>query len=269
MLRFLTLIVLLVTAAQWWAAGAFERRVLNKTSRLLADPPPENREALQIPAAIRAFAERCGASDETAPAAIRIAQRCRIRGAPGEAWRPLTAEQVIGVRTSGFVWWARQSLGPMPIAKVVDALESGRGLLEARLFGSIPLIRATGPEIDQGEFMRYLAELPLAPDAMLHNPRLAWRQLSDEVFEVSDESASGTSAVRLVFEQGELARCEADSRPRLVGKESVPTAWAGRFGDYREFGGRRVPTRVEVSWILDSGPFVYFEGEITDLELLP
>jgi hypothetical protein len=47
-------------------------------------------------------------------------------------------------------------------------------------------------------------------------------------------------------------------RSRREGKTSVPTPWGGRFSDYRELGGIRVPTRAEVRWELPEGPFTYW-----------
>lgn len=35
-------------------------------------------------------------------------------------------------------------------------------------------------------------------------------------------------------------------------------AWRGEFGDYREFGGLRLPSSARVYWDLPAGPFEYF-----------
>lgn len=114
--------------------------------------------------------------------------------------------------------------------------------------------------------MRYLAELAWAPHAMLHNPRLRWRELDAATVEVSAESAGGPARIRLVFEGGDLARIEADDRPRAVGRGTVPTRWRGHFSDDRALGGYRIPTRAEVEWVLDTGPFVCWRGEVTSYQ---
>jgi hypothetical protein len=46
-------------------------------------------------------------------------------------------------------------------------------------------------------------------------------------------------------------------------RRKVPTPWFSRFSGYRSFGGYRLPARGGVRWRLDSGPFLYFRGEIT------
>ena len=60
-----------------------------------------------------------------------------------------------------------------PLAiKVVDAYAEGEGTLDVRLLGRT-MQRERGPEMAVGEAMRYLAELPLVPHAMVHNGELA------------------------------------------------------------------------------------------------
>jgi len=68
---------------------------------------------------------------------------------------------------------------------------------------------------------------------------------------------------------GDIVGTWCDARPRSEGKTMVPTPWAGTYGDYAVVGGVRVPTRGEVRWELPDGPFVYWRGTITSLELDP
>jgi hypothetical protein len=49
----------------------------------------------------------------------------------------------------------------------------------------------------------------------------------------------------------------------------VTRPWAGRFSDYAVVGGIRIPTRGEVRWELPDGPFTYWRGTITSIELDP
>lgn len=82
-----------------------------------------------------------------------------MRALPGDPWRPFTAEQVISVHEPGFAWVARMQTGSLLSARILDCYVDGAGLLEARLFGSLRLARAAGPQASRGELMRYLAEL--------------------------------------------------------------------------------------------------------------
>ncbi len=85
---------------------------------------------------------------------------------PGGLPQAFTAWQKIGTSVSGFVW--RADIGPFGSTKVVDSLIAGRGYLEARIFGTLRVARIEGTAaINEGEVLRYLAELPLNPDAIL------------------------------------------------------------------------------------------------------
>jgi Family of unknown function (DUF6544) len=111
--------------------------------------------------------------------------------------------------------------------------------------------------------MRYLAELIWVPHAMQNNLQLSRREIDASMVEVSAARAGGPARVRLIFEDGDIARIEADDRPRPVGRRIAPTRWEGCCGEYREMEGCRVPTRAAVSWLLDDGLFEYWRGKVT------
>jgi len=46
----------------------------------------------------------------------------------------------------------------------------------------------------------------------------------------------------------------------------VLTPWVGRCGKYHEFGCFRVPTNVEVGWVLDGMEFTYARFDVTAIE---
>lgn len=223
--------------------------------------------ALPVPPIVRSYLRRA-VSDRPAPKVVCLTQSAEIRRGPSDAWRPLTARQLIAIHEPGFVWIARMQVAPLLSARVLDCYESGNGLLEARLFGSLRLARDAGPETSKGELMRYLAELPWAPHAMLHNPFLVWREIDPSTIEVSAESTGGRARVRLTFQNGDVVRADAEDRPRLVGGRTIPTRWVGQCFDYREIDGCRVPTRAVVSWFLESGPFDYFRCSLTAWRLI-
>lgn len=187
-----------------------------------------------------------------------------MRFAPGRAWRRFVARQIIAVRRPGFVWCARMRPIPLVWVDVLDAYVAGEGSLDARLFGCLRVARSAGAEAGRGELLRYLAELPWVPQALLHNPELCYRETGPRVVEVAANSRAGLAQVRLRFENGDVVRVEAGNRPRMLGRRLVPTPWAGCFYDYRDWNGWRIPMRAEAGWMLDAGMFVYWRGEITD-----
>ena len=109
------------------------------------------------------------------------------------------------------------------------------------------MVNATGPDSDKGEMMRFLAELPWNPDAILNASALKWRQIDARTVEVSIQTAGGLAAVRHLFdENGDIAGIIADDRPYLIDGRTVPMQWIGRFRDYADFS-ERLPRGIRAS----------------------
>ena len=191
-----------------------------------------------------------------------LLQRGEMRLDPDRPWHPFRAEQRIDAKQLGFHWKARVRVAPLVWIRVTDAFEQGRGILEVRLRGLL-LARAVGPETDQGELVRLLAELPWCPAALDH-PALVWSAVDHWTLRVALEvRATRASLTMKVDDSGRVVSCQSE-RPRKVGKEFVTTDWVGQFGKYRSMGGMCVPTHGEVAWVLPEGAFTYWRGEILE-----
>lgn len=149
---------------------------------------------------------------------------------------------------------------------VIDSYDEEDGRLDVRLLG-LPVQRRRGPQVAQGEAYRYLAEIAWVPHAIVANSQLTWRDVDERTVEVSTSVRSEQIIVRLIFnERGEIAKTVAE-RPRLEAGNAV-TRWIGEYAGYERLGGLLVPTRGEVSWELADGPFTYWRGTITSLEVI-
>lgn len=255
-------LVAVVAAAHAWRTSQFEQSIGEAQDGLIRSGSQERETRTDLPPEIEAFARRSVSS--VRPGVVTLTQVGEMRMAPDNAWSVLTAEHMVSTVNPAFVWHARVEMAPFLDAVVVDSYVDGAGRLEARLFGSVGVALAEGPDTDRAELMRYLAELAWVPEAILYNRALTWRRLSGKEFEVSAESSGGPAAVRLKLnEEGDITQAEADDRPMAVGKESVPMPWRGKLWDYGKVGDFRIPRKGQVSWLLPEGEFVYWRGEIT------
>lgn len=200
------------------------------------------------------------------PRRVRITQRGEMIRRPGEKPLPFTATQEYGVDQVGFEW--RASFGPNRLVRMIvtDRYRDGEGSLTARVWGLVPVTRSSGPETARAEAIRYLAELPWVPQAIAANRELTFRRLENGSVEVSTAAGGRLASVVLAIDESGLISSASGMRPRLGGRTAIETPFAGRFGDYVELGGVRVPGSAEVSWELPEGPFAYWRGEVTSLE---
>jgi hypothetical protein len=262
-------VVVTAAAAQRLVARRFSARIEGLRLDLLVARGPAREDPSALPPLVRAFAERNGGRRD-GPLVVRMKQKAEMRLKPGARFFALTATQDSGTRVPGFVWDARGRMAWVAPLRVLDAYAAGAGQLEVRIAGAILVARALGPEVDKGEAIRFLAELPWNPDAILSASGLAWRQVDALTVEVSMATGGGPARVCLqVDEAGDIVGVTAEDRPRGVGRDSQPTAWTGRFWDYTSAGGYRWPRHGEVAWVLPEGAFVYWRGEIVSLAAVP
>lgn len=180
----------------------------------------------------------------------------------GERWLPFHAEQVVQVQRPGFDWDARVRLAPGLPIRVHDAYAGGTGWLRASLLGLVDVANlAGGGAVAEGELMRWLAESPWYPTALVPGAGVEWRAIDGRSAEAT--VVDGGVRVSLVFlfgDDGLVSGVRAPARARTVGRTLVPTPWEGRFRAYETLGGMRVPTQGEVGWHIDGRFRPYWRG---------
>lgn len=218
-----------------------------------------------VPELVRTYCERAFAIDEPPPRRLRVSQRGELFREPDGRPLPFTAVEEFVVGDVACDWRARVAAGPLITLRIHDGCGAGQGWMRGRVLG-IPFLRRGGPDIAVASVLRYLAELPWAPHAMLWNPHLTWTKRSDRLAEVATEVAGASRRVSFTFgPDGDIVRVFTGARPR---DGDAPRAWSGTFGEYATFSGVRIPTFAEVRWELPAGPFPYWRGYVTGLDVI-
>jgi hypothetical protein len=202
------------------------------------------------------------------PAWARFDQEGRFLLHSGAAgWRPFLAAHYVACGapdTAGFVWDARIFESRVLPVRVRDAFVRGVGYMQASILGLATVADVKGnPEIAVGALQRYLAEAVWYPTALLPAQGVTWSPIDDTSARAVICAGNVNAALDFHFgEDGLIRRVFAPARPRAVGDRFVPTPWQGRFFDYEERGGMRIPVRGQVEWLLPGGPQVYWQGHV-------
>lgn len=212
---------------------------------------------MTLPPLVERYVERALPVGAGQAGSVDITQEGTIWMKPDTRGMAFTAREHFEVERVAFAWRARFPFG----LRVVDAFDRDQGVLELRLLGA-RLQRQRGPEVSEGEAMRYLAELPWVPQAIVRNEELHWRQLDDTHVEVSTPVAGRRVAVTFGFDDLADITSVSAQRRRQVGKTWEETPWGGEFGDFTFMGGIRLPAAAEVHWEIDGDRFVYWQGRV-------
>lgn len=196
---------------------------------------------------------------------IRTTQVGELRMSPEARWIPFTAEEFVDATRSSFRWQARLDPGKVGSPTVVDAYEEGHGWLVVKIGGIVPLKKASGPDADKGELQRYLSSITFCPPILLNHPSLECVAIGPRTLRVRDGRDRTGAIVDIdLSEEGCPLGCHA-TRPRLIGRQAILTPWSATCGGFREWEGLRIPTHLEVHWLLRNGAFTYFRADITSL----
>ena len=195
--------------------------------------------------------------------------------ATAEQWKPFTSRQRVVTRRPGFLWDAQVFMFLGLPAYVEDSYIAGRGRLIAKLLGLFTVAAAQGEgEIARGEFMRYFAESPWYPTALLPSQGLRWEAVDDASAKAT--LIDGPITLNLLFcfnDAGLITSVHAEARGAGAGKDGVMVMlpWDSAFSDYQPQGGMLIPMTGEAAWVRPEGRKVYFVGHVKTLshELLP
>ena len=198
-----------------------------------------------------------------AAATFELAGTINMSSTGGDNWKLFTSSQRAVIQRPGFLWNGRVSMLPGLAARVHDSYIAGSGTLHAAMLGLFPVAEVQGGgEIARGELMRYFAEMPWYPTALLPSQGVRWAAVDDRSAYAT--LVDGPISLTLLFrfdDAGLITSVHADARGSGVGKDMVMLPWDCNVSNYRLRHGMMVPTRGGAA----KGGKPYFVGDLTSL----
>lgn len=190
---------------------------------------------------------------------VELKQKGFFRTKIDGKWISMTAIQYINVDSMGFIWKAKAS-----IVRVLDQFVNGQGNLKVKLFGLFTVGNVYGPEIDQGEALRFLAEIIWFPSAFTKE-YLKWDEVDDSSSDVTLFYNNQKATARFHFrESGEIDKITAKRYREAQGKFSLDE-WTISNLEYKSFSGVIIPYKAHVSWKLEDRDFCYEKFELSEV----
>jgi len=256
--------------AALWRARTRRLQGALQDARILVDAPRYAPGELDgLPAPVQRYFHGVLPAGQPIITAARIGHEGQFNMAhEGAKWRPFTSEEVVSTRPPGFLWDAHVRAGCGANALVHDAYVDGEGILDASLWGLVPLAHMRGtPEAARDELMRYLAEAAWYPTALLPSQGVVWEPIDDASARATLTDGDTTVSLDFHFDAGGLIeRVYCAARNRAGKGTLIAIPWEGRFWRYETRHGVRIPLEGEVSWLLREGPFPYWRARITRVD---
>jgi hypothetical protein len=225
----------------------------------------DQKEIEDLPAPVQRFFRTVLKDGQAIVAAVKLSQQGQFNMSETEAkWSPFTATQLAITQCPGFDWDARIQMAPGLNVFVHDTYLLGEGNLQASLLGLFTLAKMHDtPELNQGELLRFFAEVTWYPTALLPSQGVRWEALNDTSARAT--LTDDATTVSLVFQfnaEGAIATMRADARYR---DKLTAMPWCGRCWNYSVRNGMLIPLESEVGWEYPEGIRLYFKGRITEI----
>jgi hypothetical protein len=225
-------------------------------------------EPEELPEPVRRYFEVALPRTPRMIASVEMEHEGTFNMSEGETrWLPFRSTQVDVMHPAGFDWSGRIEMMPGVPVYVHDAFVGGRGILAAKLWGLIPLASMwDSQEVDSGELQRFLAEAAWYPTRLLPQEGVQWTP--EDSRRAYGTLRAGDIEVTLEFHFGAdhlIEGIRAERRYRAVGDRFEATPWEGRFSNYQNVDGMKIPMDGEVAWVLKSERKPYWRGHTTHI----
>jgi hypothetical protein len=178
---------------------------------------------------------------------LAIAVRLKMHGEIKlKGWLPFHAEQVI-CWNRGMIWRAAVRMHGIAI-RGADTYLDGKGAMRWRLFGIVPVVNASGPDITRSAAGRVNIESMWLPSVLL-NDETSWTALDNSHFHARFTAHDETAEIDYVTD--EKGGLQSVNMPRW-GNPGGAEFHLARFGGFVEqevtFAGYTIPSRMRAGW---------------------
>ncbi|GBE18485.1 hypothetical protein BMS3Abin16_01089 [archaeon BMS3Abin16] len=199
---------------------------------------------------------------------VFISQNGGFRAKPEMAgWSEMKAVQYFSSEPRAFVWDSQIFILPLVSINVCDSYIDGKGSMTGKFLSLFTLINSHDEEeLNAGALQRYLAEAVWFPTSLLPSQGISWEEIDSSKAKATITDSGITVSLEFEFnERGEAVSVYTPGRYREVKGKYELTPWKGRFSNYIEVEGYRIPTKAEVEWHLKDKTYPYWKAELIEV----
>lgn len=268
-------IVLLTVLAFAGGSLYMNNRISSEVDQLMAmdrettarDASTITEEELEgLPEPVRKWLFSVGVVGQDKLRSVEFSQRGNMKLEPGQKqWIEAKAKQYVRVDQPGFLWHVDLPMIPLINTKGRDLFYEGESLMEVRIGSLIPVVNAKdSAKLNESALHRFLLEIPLYPTAALED-YMSWEAIDQQSAKGILTYRGMTVEATFYFdEDGTLNRMES-LRYKDHDEQAKRIPCIGTVKEHKVFDGLKVPTKVEITWIMDDKPFTWYQLEIFDM----
>lgn len=248
----------------WSFRAEFRRDAAAGLARPLSAPAVTESDIAGLPDPVQRYLRAAGVVGRPQVQNYHLRFRGRIRSAPDAAWMPFVAEQQSFADEPTRLFFMRARMFGLPVF-VFHRLADGHATMRVKIAGAVPIVDASGDEMDRSETVTLFNDMCLLAPGTLLDKHIVWEPVDARTVRARFTNVSQTIAATLHFsDDGLLTNFVSDDRSRSSadGKVFTQLRFSTPVRDYRDFGEARLAAHGEARWLLPDGEFTYGEFDL-------
>lgn len=190
-----------------------------------------------------------------------------LRNGPNDKWMPMTAYQHSFTNPPARLFFIESSMFGIPF-NAFHRYVGPEATFRVRIASLLTMVDACGAEMNKSETVTLLNDMFILAPATLIDRNIVWEELDPLTVRATWTNAGNTISAVVSFDHsGALVDFVSNDRSRtLDGRTYEQLRWSTPVGDWREFGGRKLPVKGEAIWTLPGGEFVYGRFDLLEVQ---
>jgi hypothetical protein len=221
-----------------------------------------------LPEPVQRYLRFAGAVGQPRVRNFRVRMTGRIRNGPQARWISLDAEQYNFLDEPARFFYLTGWMSILPV-QGYHRYVGPHAIMNVKAAGLVPVVNASGPEMDQAETVTMFNDMCIFAPASLVEPAIAWELVDARTTRAQFTNAGHTIRAALHFgDSGELVDFVSDDRYATSSGGGPPRRlqWSTPVRGYRSFGAVRLSSSGEARWHEPDGDYAYIELAILDVQ---
>lgn len=215
-------------------------------------------EIQNLPKLVQQYLHYTGAVGKPKVTNFKVEFTGQLRQMGEGNWMPFTSQQYNFIQPPARLFYLKAVMKHLPVTGF-HCYKNGSASMDIRLFSLFNVQYQDGRAMDIAETVTFFNDMCVLAPATLIDDRIKW--VSEEKNMVKAEFTNGdiTISTELYFsDSGALINFISPDRYAVIEDGTMKkNQWSTPLGEYKDFNGRRLPTKAEAVYGLANGDFTY------------
>jgi len=220
-----------------------------------------------LPARVQEYLHYVGAVGKPRVRNFRAVFRGAMKRTTEGGWMDISSRQYDFFDDRARLFYIESTLFGIPFDGLHEYIGNS-ATMQINVASMFQVVDAKGDEMNQSETVTLFNDMCLMAPSTLIDKTIEWETVDSLTVKAKLTNKGNTITALLSFnEKGELTNFISNDRYHSAdGKIYTIYPWSTPVRDYKDFGGRKIPTYGEAIWHTPEGDFSYAKFNLVDIE---